>query len=165
MSRAQFSIELVGKKEFDAALQRTIAGVRDGAERAVVAAAIEGRAEVVKSIQRGPKTGRVYDSIFRTIGGKAVPVGPRQGNGLSATHQASAPGEAPASDTGRLANSIFFERVNNRTAAFGSNLIYALYLEFGTRKIAARPYFRPAAEKISAKFRGMIEAEIKRATQ
>ncbi len=148
MARTQFSIELVGKREFDAAVQRTIAGVRDGVEQAVVAAAIEGRAEVVQSIQRGPASGRIYQKS-----------NPRR------THQASAPGQAPMSDTGRLANSIFFERINSRTAAFGSNLIYALYLEYGTSKIAARPYFRPAAEKIRVKFAGMVETAIRRATQ
>ena len=158
-------ISLSGDKELRAALDAMADDVRQEVSKAVIGTAIELRGDVVKSIQRGPKTGRVYDSIFRTINGKAVPVAPRSGNGLSATHQASAPGEAPASDTGRLASSITFDQAGPLTATVGSNLAYSVYLEFGTRKIAARPYFRPAVERMRPKFQQRLERALGIATR
>jgi hypothetical protein len=85
---------------------------------------IETRA--VQLITDGPKTGRIYR---------------RRG----VEHQASAPGESPASDSGRLVNSRTVEdfpgqhrsRLTFRTA-------YALALEVGTQRMEARPYARPA---------------------
>lgn len=68
----------------------------------------------------------------------------------SVLHQASAPGEPPASDTGRLVNSINSylngsELYSFVIAGLGS-VKYALMLEFGTRKMAARPFMQPALE-------------------
>lgn len=79
------------------------------------------------SILNGPKTGALYN-----------PRGKVQ-------HQASAPGEAPASDTGRLVNSIV-SRVDETAlvANITAGTEYAPYLEFGTRKMAARPFLNPA---------------------
>lgn len=54
----------------------------------------------------------------------------------------SKPGEYPHSDTGRLRNSIF-GTVDSKTlkGTVGTNLVYGLYLEFGTKDhvIRARP--------------------------
>lgn len=83
----------------------------------------------VQSILKGPKTGRVYT---------------RRG----IEHQASAPGEAPANDTGRLAQS-------GKTFYHSDNLIgrvvfttdYAEFLELGTQNMEPRPYLRPALDK------------------
>jgi HK97 gp10 family phage protein len=104
------------------------------------------RTHAIRSIQKGPKTGAIYDSIFRTINGKAVPVGSRTGNNLSATHRASAPGEAPATDTGRLANSLKAD-IQGVNATVFTNVDYAPFLEFGTRKIEPRPFLFPALEQ------------------
>ena len=62
-------------------------------------------------------------------------------------HRASAPGDAPAVDTGRLRQSISAVRIDTGHWRVGTNVEYALYLEFGTRKIAARPFMRPAADR------------------
>lgn len=99
--------------------------------------------EAVRLIMTGPKTGAIYTTFFFTVGAGGsrivVPYGNRP------PHQASAPGEAPASDTGHL--------VNNRTvkvdvAALRATLTfhaaYALYLEFGTDRMEPRPFARPA---------------------
>lgn len=88
-----------------------------------------------KSLTEGGKTGRVY----------------KRG---SVTHRASAPGEAPASDTGRLLNSIHVDSqvTVERTAlvaevkAGGADTKYAPMLEFGTSKMQARPFMFPAFE-------------------
>lgn len=54
----------------------------------------------------------------------------------------SQPGQAPAIRTGTLRRSIFYT-VSNRTLTIGSKLGYALYLEYGTRNMAMRPWLRP----------------------
>lgn len=80
-----------------------------------------------KNLLVGERSGHVY-----SIRGKA--------------HQASAPGEPPAVDTGNLKNSLRVLEVTDDYASFGTSADYAAYLEFGTRNMAARPYLRPAAE-------------------
>lgn len=71
--------------------------------------------------------------------------GPKSGRWYS-NHRASAPGEAPAMDTGTLANSIDTERESPGAWVVYTNVDYAEYLEFGTVYIAPRPAFVPAAE-------------------
>lgn len=98
-----------------------------------------------ESIAQGKKTGRVYKRGSRT-------------------HQASAPGEAPASDTGRLVNSINVRPAEGELAvdvvAGGGIVKYARMLEFGTSKMAARPFLFPALEKNKEKIRKRIEASL-----
>ena len=48
-------------------------------------------------------------------------------------------------DTGNLRGSIDYAMESNNTAIVGTNLEYAIYQEFGTRKMAAQPFLRPAA--------------------
>ena len=78
-------------------------------------------------IQSGPKTGKVY----------------RHGN---VSHQASGPGEAPASDTGALASNSKAEResVAHWLVIFFQK--YAPDLEFGTPNILPRFFLRPSVE-------------------
>ena len=107
------------------------------------------------SIRQGSKTGRVYTR--RTV-----------------THRASAPGEAPASDTGRLINSI--SSYLNRIAGLESFVVagrgvvkYASMLEFGTIRMAARPFMVPAYEKsrawIKERLARAVNDGIKKATK
>lgn len=65
-------------------------------------------------------------------------------------HRASAPGQPPATDTGRLAASIREELrrdAQGLVEVIGTNVSYAAYLERGTRNIAPRPFLRPALRK------------------
>ena len=65
-------------------------------------------------------------------------------------HIASAPGEPPARDTGRLMNSIRWRLASPVVAFVGSfGVNYAAALEFGARhrKLAARPYVGPVAKR------------------
>ena len=48
-------------------------------------------------------------------------------------------------DTGRLRNSITHTS-DGEYAYIGTNVEYAPYVEFGTSKMAAQPFIRPAAE-------------------
>lgn len=68
-------------------------------------------------------------------------------------HQASAPGEAPAIDTGNLV-SLHTKMTSQTSAIVGTNAEYAAALEFGRADghIAARPFLRPAARKAREHF-------------
>ena len=93
------------------------------------------------------KSGRVYNR-----GGKA--------------HQASAPGEPPAVDTGLLRASFFPQPgqiVIGKSATemwvdigVGANVLYATYLEYGTRFMAPRPLWRPAFEMTKGRINALF---------
>jgi hypothetical protein len=157
------SLTIDGTQDVAEALRKYGALAEAEIAKAVTATALLVNSDIKKRIQRGPKTGRKYDQIFRTINGRAVPVGPRAGNNLSATHQASAPGESPATDTGVLVNSIAFKQVSKLTAEVESRLAYATYLEFGTRAMAARPAWLPAIEKMRPEFAKRVADAIRKA--
>ena len=67
-------------------------------------------------------------------------------------HQASAPGEAPAIDTSELVNSLGAKALKRLVWIVWAGAEYAIHLEYGTVKMAARPFMRPAAERISKPF-------------
>ncbi len=71
-------------------------------------------------INSGGRTGRVY-----FINGSA--------------HQASAPGEAPANLTGKLAKSLNYDVHGVEEVQWGSTINYGRWLEEGTRKMRPRP--------------------------
>jgi HK97 gp10 family phage protein len=88
------------------------------------------RGEAVKSIQSGAKSGIVYEKY-----------NPRR------THRASAPGEAPASDTGNLVSKIKVKQKSKNIVFVESNANYSAFLEYGTSKMQPRPFMFPAFEK------------------
>lgn len=59
-------------------------------------------------------------------------------------HQASAPGEAPATDTGYLANSIGARMIGRTEGEVTVTAEYAAVLELGGVHMAPRPFFVPA---------------------
>ena len=93
-------------------------------------AALDVEAWAKLAVQSPPKTGRVY----KRAGGKR--------------HQASAPGEAPATDTGNLVNSIGIRPAGKDTWAVFARAKYALGLEVGTARVAARPFMVPALLRV-----------------
>lgn len=99
------------------------------------------REEAINSM-REPKSGRIYETYFFTLFGRVVPIGKRW-----KPHQASAPGEPPAIDTGELVQSITFQVKDNGTVGeVGSDKKHGLYMEYGTSKILPRPWLKPAFE-------------------
>lgn len=65
-------------------------------------------------------------------------------------------------DTGRLRSSISFEVDTRATATVGTNVEYAPYVEYGTSRMAAQPYLRPAVHEYEAKMRGIVVDVIRR---
>lgn len=65
------------------------------------------------------------------------------------THQASAPGQPPAPDMGILRASVHTDlsRIADLFAKVGTDKAYGLYLELGTRYMAARPWLKAAFDK------------------
>jgi hypothetical protein len=128
---SQPAVQVSGTQEVQRALAAFGREVAADVSRAVMASALEALTDVRKAIQGPPKTGREY---------------PRGANG-DKVHRASAPGEAPATDTGALVSSTYLSRVDEFTQAIGSRLDYAFFLEFGTMKIDPRPAWVPSAER------------------
>jgi HK97 gp10 family phage protein len=144
------NIRIEGLDDALSALDRLGAdGRREGA-RAVAQSVQKVRADAIKSIQRGGKSGRLYER------GK--------GRNLSPTHRASAPGEAPATDTGTLVGSISAVS-SGLSGKVGSRLQYSFWLEYGTRRMGARPFLRPTVEQNSQFIIDAFERAMKRATE
>jgi len=75
------------------------------------------------------------------------------------THQASAPRQPPATDTGRLVSSITQSKQPDGWLV-GSKVNYSKWLEFGTIQggghIEERPFFRPALAKARKEWRERV---------
>jgi HK97 gp10 family phage protein len=123
------TIRVEGLDEALKAFDRLGAAGKRQAHRAIARSVQKVRADAVKEIQRGVKSGRVYER--------------GSGQNLSATHRASAPGEAPATDTGRLASSVKATS-SGLGGTVGTDLPYGFFLEYGTMQMAERPWLRPA---------------------
>lgn len=71
----------------------------------------------------------------------------------ASAHEASAPGEPPAGDTGMLLVSLHHTSPQDDGISLvcrvGSDLDYAAYLELGTRYMAPRPFLRPSLSAVS----------------
>ena len=104
------TIRLEGSEHLQRELRRLSDDLREEAGKTVLATAVEMRADIVKSIQSGPASGQTY----------------RKSN-PTRTHTASAPGQPPMTDTGRLANSITFDRIGDLTATVGWNTAQAAW--------------------------------------
>ena len=77
------------------------------------------------------------------------------------THRASAPGQSPARLSGRLQESVKSKRVTDRLWTVGPDPsafpdeFYPSLLEFGTDRIAPRPFMRPAIERFKRQWSGV----------
>lgn len=93
--------------------------------------------EIDGTVRQGmaqPKSGRVYVRGARL-------------------HTASAPGEMPAIDSRALLNSLQKRVISGKARGYYfTDNPYAAYLEYGTSKMAARPFMTPAAERARRSF-------------
>lgn len=105
---------------------RVLAKVTQACQRALIQSTEEVRNEAIRLILDTPHTGRTYRR-------------------RSVEHVASAPGEPPASDTGTLTSRIdTVYDMANLSSLVQARIDYALYLEYGTQRMAPRPFLRPA---------------------
>lgn len=111
------------------ALVKAAIEVPDEITRELALGANDIRNTIIESMVRGKKTGKFYKR------GKK-------------THRASAPGEAPAVDSGELISRIIFD-IEPMKIEVGAEAgaPYAELLEDRTSKMEARPWLAPAVEK------------------
>ena len=85
-----------------------------------------------------------------------------QGSVSGKHHVPSLPGHPPMRDTGVLDSNIEtrIETSNPPEVHVVSKAEYAAHLEFGTSKMAARPYMRPAAQARSGEVAQMVGAAV-----
>lgn len=136
MSGMTMTIE--GLDEFKRAIAEAKQEVRAKAEKAVHRSTLRVQTAAVKRIQRGPASGEVYEKY-----------NPRR------THQASAPGQSPMSDTGRLASSVE-TYVSGLEGWVFTRVEYGAYQEFGTSRIKPRPWLLPSIEEDAPRFRAEL---------
>ena len=137
----QVEMRFENMDEVQAAMRRYGDQAQAAIARAVRATGVQIRSDIQRRIQRGPHTGEVYERG-------------------SIAHQASAPGESPATDTGFLVSSIEFKMTGPATAQIESRLGYAYHLEFGTVHIAPRPAWTPSIEAQTPEFNRRIREAI-----
>lgn len=130
-------------------LQRLPLDMRGGIGSALALSVIDLDAYAKQHISGGGRSGRTYRR-------------------RSVTHQASAPGEFPKTDTGQLVSSLFFRvGADKLSAFFGTKLAYGKYLEYGTSRMAARPWLRPTfkanVDKVTARVRAAVNEALRKA--
>jgi hypothetical protein len=133
------TVRVMNKKEFERAMDRLPEAIRENVNMEIDDAALAVHALAVQSILSGAKTGRVY----------------MKGKLANIKHISSAPGQAPASDTGFLASNIRVVSTKaqnpNEPATVASKAVYSKALEFGRKRgspMAPRPFMRPAFDTV-----------------
>lgn len=147
------------------------AAFRNSLRQVVTRAALGVEAEAKRSIQQGPKTGRLYRrrAITNIVGVRKAKefsaLGLRQVSAKKFVvgfmfHRASAPGQAPATDTGNLVNTILAKPavadVRGIHAEVTVNADYGRVLE----EKMNRPYLAPALKKETLKFQNAVNGLI-----
>jgi hypothetical protein len=138
-----FSVKIEGLDQLENATAAIREALASEIDKAVYVSAEHVATEYKQSLLDGEKTGRIYKR-------------------RSIVHQASAPGEAPASDTGRLVNSIHVLLEGAGSAIMRVATLYAMMLEAGTSKMAPRPAAVPAMEKSKAWIMDRLQDALRR---
>lgn len=84
---------------------------------------------------------------------------------LGKNHKPSAPGKPPNNDTGVLAGNIETNQIAPLVVEVSSNAPYAAPLEFGTSKMAARPYMAPARDAKRKEVTALVQRAVNRAVK
>lgn len=141
-------IEIDGLKELDKRLASLPAAIQAEIEKAQGLNALDMQNVARDMVQSGGRSGRVY----KRSKGKIV-------------HQASAPGEPPKSDSGYLASHIRGFVEERFTAVLEAATKYARSLEFGTRKMGARPFMDRSAALVLKRAASRLSAAVRRAAK
>lgn len=139
----QVNIDIEGISALAKQLQSISSDSDDVLAVVVADLAADTEAEAKLAISAGGKTGVVYK---------------RRG----VSHRSSSRGQAPASDTGVLLGSIQHDIQSPLLAYVGTRIIYGRHLEFGTTKMAARPWLLPSFEKAKIGVSKDLKREIER---
>lgn len=144
---ASITVRVTGMPEFERKMRDIPLQVRRGAIQGLTASGLLVQNYAKNSILKGPKSGRIYRKY-----------NPRR------LHQASAPGQPPANDTGTLVRSIVMDVDETELeVTISAGTFYAKMLEYGTRLMAARPFMRPAIFNNAEKIKNTIIAYVRRA--
>jgi hypothetical protein len=109
------------------------------ATHAVVAKTVFDIEAGIKNRLAQPGGGKIYGATGPTRPGK---------RGSRKRHQASAPGQPPATDTGTLANSTQGKMLTETEGEVRVTAEYGRLLEDGTVFIEPRPFFAPSVEEV-----------------
>ncbi len=140
------TVRFEGDKLLAKALRNMSAETERRVSDALNETGIELRGDIVKRYHQGPATGIVYEKYK-----------PRR------THQASKDGEAPKTDTSRLANSVTYKKEIGLAVSVSTDVEYGPWLEFSTMDIEARPNWIPATEEMQPKHIRRMEAALRKA--
>lgn len=124
-----------------------VAKVGKAAARATYTLANGYKNEVQRLMRTSPASGRLYRRLrTRRATRRKLALGQRRSGADYVWHQASAPGQPPAVDYGRLVNSVTVEVRPDHVLVGSSMAKVPLALEFGRLdgSIAPRPAWRPA---------------------
>jgi HK97 gp10 family phage protein len=95
-------------------------------------------------------------SIVETAAARSITEGAVSGKG----HVPSQPGQPPNADTHLLDRSIETTSVGPLHVQVSSNAPYSAALEFGTSKMAARPFMGPASDQSRAEVTDLIQRAV-----
>ena len=149
---ATLKMEVHGLAELLAGLEKLGQDMTGALDDVVNATGLELCGDIIKRYQRGPASGKVYRK-YRP----------------NRTHQASAPGQAPMTDTGRLQGGTLFDKTGPASVRVFNAIEYAAALEYGSTngrgRIAPRPAWRPAIDKMRPKYEKRINDAIAEAVR
>jgi HK97 gp10 family phage protein len=111
-----------------------------------------------EAVQEVGKALFVAGNRIQTTAQKSITTGSISGKG----HIPSKPGEPPNADTHGLDRQIETEAVGPLKVRVTSNAPYSAFLEFGTSRMAARPFMMPAAEKERAAVTTLVREAVNR---
>jgi hypothetical protein len=129
-------VKITGQKAHKARLKR----IRGAAMRAEVGKAIYAAADILST-----------EAALSITNGAVSGV----------NHVVSSPGDPPNADTHDLDRSIHTERESQLVALTVADSDHAAAMEFGTSRVAARPYMQPAAAKTRPKAQRLVQAAVK----
>lgn len=116
----------------------------------------------LRDLVRGPR-GREINRLLFAAGEKiqveaqiSITRGAVSGKG----HVASRPGEPPNNNSGVLAGNIETTNPRPGLVVVESKEPYGNYLEYGTRKMAARPFMKPARDKMEKPVQRFVQRGI-----
>ena len=141
---AVLSLRLRGLSQLLGDLAKLDQDVQRAVDDAVEATGLELRGDIIRRYNKGPASGRTYRKYK-----------PKR------THRASAPGQAPMTDTGRLANATIYRKIGFARVRVENRVKYARALEYGSTagkgNIKPRPAWRPAVKKMRPIFQRRME--------